>query len=260
MIGSLRPAKILASPKEPLFNVPSSVVATIGVLVLVHAVRSYGFSSQDDRQFLLYFAFFPARYDSSSLAQIAWPGGWPADVWTFVTYALIHGDWTHLGLNAVWLLAFGSAVARRFGAARSFAFFMITAAAGAGAHLATHAGDYWPMAGASAAISGYMAAAMRFVFQSGGPLGWRGGEASYLHPAAPLSTVLRQPQVMVFLGVWFGLNLLVGVSSFSLADEGQSIAWQAHIGGFVAGLLLFPLFDPVGRHGRSDDDPARAHL
>src|SRR5262245_65853199 len=85
-----------------------------------------------------------------------------ADVWTFVTYAFIHADWTHLLVNSIWLLPFGSAVARRFGAVRFLAFFAVAAAAGAALHLATHAGEQFPMIGASAAISGTMAAAMRF--------------------------------------------------------------------------------------------------
>jgi membrane associated rhomboid family serine protease len=252
------PGSPLASPREPIFNVPGVVLATIGVLVLVHAVRTYGLSLADDQRFLLNFAFFPARYDLSPVTQIAWPGGLAADIWSFVTYAFIHGDWTHLGLNAVWLAAFGSAVARRFGTLRFLLFFVITAAAGAAAHLATHLGDFWPMAGASAAVSGYMAAAIRFVFQVGGPLGWmRGHPDAYRQPAAPLLVALRNPGVMVFLAAWFGLNLLFGVGTFSLLDEGQSIAWQAHLGGFVAGLLLFPLFDPVGSEPIRAPDPDR---
>jgi membrane associated rhomboid family serine protease len=241
-----------------MFNVPAVVVMTIGALVLVHVLRTYGLTPAGDKRFLLLFAFFPARYDASLLTQISWPGGWLADIWTFVTYAFIHGDWTHLGLNAVWLLAFGSAVARRFGAFRFLAFFAITAAAGAGAHLAIHAGDFWPVVGASAAISGYMAAALRFVFQAGGPLGlMRAGtdRAAYRMPAAPLMVALRDPRVLIFLAVWFGLNLLFGISTFSLVDEGQSIAWEAHIGGFLAGLLLFPVFDPVRNAPRRGDDP-----
>jgi membrane associated rhomboid family serine protease len=239
-----------------MFNVPSVVVAIIVALALVHAMRTYGLSPAEDRDFLLRFAFFPARY-SGALAQEAWPGGLPADVWTFVTYAFIHGDWTHLGFNAVWLLAFGTAVARRFGAARFLAFFAITAAAGAAAHWLTHPRDLWPVVGASAAISGYMAAAMRFIFQAGGPLGWMGGGGeSYRMPAAPLTRVLRDPRVLLFLGVWFGLNLLFGATSFTLVDEDQSVAWEAHIGGFVAGLLLFPVFDPVRRHPLGDDKTA----
>ena len=54
------------------------------------------------------------------------------------------------------------------------------------------------------------------------------------------------------LGVWFALNLLFGLGSFSIADYDQNLAWEAHIGGFLAGLLLFSLFDPVPSQ-RSDD-------
>ena len=92
-------------------------------------------SEQQDVEFLLTFAFIPARYDASLVLGGALPGGFGAEMWTFVTYALIHADWTHFGVNAIWLLPFGSAVARRFGAARFLAFFAVTAAAGAGLHL-----------------------------------------------------------------------------------------------------------------------------
>ena len=106
-----------------------------------------------------------------------------------------------------------------------------------------------PMIGASAAISGAMAAALRFVFQPGGPLGlWRGGsnDEAYRVPAAPLVATLRDPRFLIFLAAWIGLNTLFGLGSVSIGEEaGQQIAWQAHIGGFVAGLLLFNAFDPV---------------
>jgi membrane associated rhomboid family serine protease len=64
-------------------------------------------------------------------------------------------------------------------------------------------------------------------------------------PAAPLSSALRDSRIVVFLATWFGLNLLFGLIGVGSAGADQSIAWQAHIGGFLAGLLLFPLFDPV---------------
>ena len=64
-------------------------------------------------------------------------------------------------------------------------------------------------------------------------------------PALPLLAVLRDPRVLVFLGVWFGLNLLFGLGSLGIDGGEQAIAWQAHIGGFLAGLLAFALFDPV---------------
>src|SRR5262249_44786521 len=139
--------------------------------------------------FLLSFAFIPVRYDSSVVLGDGLPGG-GADIWTFVTYALIHADWTHLVVNAIWLLPFGSAVARRFGAPRFLAFFAVTAAAGATLHLATHAGEQFPMIGASAVVSGTMAAAMRFAFQRAGPLALlrKSATITFTLPATPLLT------------------------------------------------------------------------
>jgi membrane associated rhomboid family serine protease len=66
-------------------------------------------------------------------------------------------------------------------------------------------------------------------------------------PAAPLSRALRNPQVLVFLSVWFLINLAFGIGSLS-EQFGSSgvIAWEAHVGGFLAGLLLFRFFDPDG--------------
>ena len=52
-----------------------------------------------------------------------------------------------------------------------------------------------------------------------------------------------------------GLNLLVGLGTVSIGEEGQEIAWQAHIGGFVAGLLLFNIFDPVGPQRAAGTQP-----
>jgi membrane associated rhomboid family serine protease len=230
---------------EPIFNVPSVVTATLAVLAVVHGVRELVLTSQVDNLFLLWFAFIPARYET---AVLAYPGGLGADIWSFVTYAFIHADVTHLALNGVWLLAFASPVARRFGTLRFMAFFAVTAAAGALAHLATHAGDRALMIGASAAISGFMAAAIRFAFQRGGPLGLLGGsrdEQVYRVRAAPLMVALRDSRILMFLAAWFGINVLFGVGLVSVAGGEQSIAWQAHIGGFLAGLLGFAVFDPV---------------
>ena len=62
------------------------------------------------------FAFDPVRYGAAVLPAGGLPGGLGAQVWTFVTYSLLHANWTHLGVNAIWFLPFGTAVARRFGA------------------------------------------------------------------------------------------------------------------------------------------------
>jgi membrane associated rhomboid family serine protease len=71
-------------------------------------------------------------------------------------------------------------------------------------------------------------------------------------PAAPLAVALRDMRIVVFLASWFGLNLLFGLGTLAIVGAEQSIAWQAHIGGFLAGLLLFPLFDPVVASSHQD--------
>jgi membrane associated rhomboid family serine protease len=244
--------------REPLFNIPTVVVAVLAVLALIHVVRTLLLTNDQDIEFLLTFAFIPVRYDTSVVLGGVLPGGFGAEVWTFVTYSLIHASWTHLGMNAIWLLPFGSAVARRFGTVRFLVFFAVTAAAGAALHLATHAGEQYPMIGASAAISGTMAAAMRFAFQRGGPLGMLRGDddAAYRVPAISLTGVLSDARVLLFLAVWFGINILFGVSSLPITGGDQPVAWQAHIGGFLAGLLLFSWFDPAPRLSQFDEPDA----
>jgi membrane associated rhomboid family serine protease len=233
--------------REPIFNVPPVVIATVGVLVLVHALRMFVLTDDQDLQFLLTFAFIPARY-AADPAATALPGGFGADLWTFFSYAFLHADLMHLGLNLAWLLPFATALARRFGAWRYVLFMLVMSAAGAFAHLISHWGALEPMIGASAAISGAMAAAMRFVFQQGGPLSAFRAGADNVHklPAVPLSATLRDPRFLLFLAVWLGLNALFGFGTVSFGQEaGQAVAWQAHIGGFLTGLFLFAAFDPA---------------
>ncbi len=243
--------------KEPMFNVPPAVLATVGVLAAVHAMRTLLLNEEQDFQLLLTFAFIPARYGSAGGGL---PGGFGAELWTFFTYAFLHADLLHIGLNLAWLLPFGTALARRFGTWRYTAFMLVVAAAGAFAHLISHPGAAVPMIGASAAISGAMAAALRFIFQQGGPLGlWRGDPSSdaYQVPASSLIDTLRDPRFLIFVGVWFGLNALFGLGSVPIgAAQGQEIAWQAHIGGFVAGFFLFNAFDPVGSQSKYDARPS----
>lgn len=231
---------------EPLFNIPTVIVSLLVVLAAIHGMREWLLTERQDLEFVFTFAFVPARYDSSIVPDGVIPGGFGAEIWSFVTYSLLHGSWTHFGFNAIWLLAFGSAVARRFGTWRFLAFFAVTAAAGAVTHLITNAGSTAPMIGASASISGAMAAALRFAFQRGGPLGVLGSndEEAYRVPALPLSGVLRDSRVLIFLAIWFGTNLLFGIGGSAFTGADEVVAWQAHIGGFLAGLLLFSWFDP----------------
>lgn len=228
-----------------MLMLPGAMTALLAVLFGIHAIRAL-LPPDLDQGVLWTFGFVPARY-STSVMSVVFPGGLGADIWTFLTYSLLHADLAHIGFNVLWLLPFGSALARRFGPARFFIFLALTAIAGAFAHLLTHPHEMAPMIGASAAVSGAMAASIRFAFQRGSFLSLRRGdaEAASRIPALPLLRALRNGRVLAFLGIWFGLNIITGIGAIGVGTNVQSIAWQAHIGGFLAGLLLFSLFDPV---------------
>jgi membrane associated rhomboid family serine protease len=233
------------SARQPAFNLPPVVIVTLVLLGAVHLLR-LTLGADSDAWVIYAFGFVPQRITGP--AEFIFPGGTGAVVWSFVTYAFLHGDILHLLVNAFWLAAFGSVVASRFGALRFTLFSLGGAVAGALLHLVTHVGDPSPMVGASAAISAHMAAACRFIFITP-----RLGEPTFIEldprrrPALSLGEALSNPRVLSFLAVWFGVNLAFGIFVGGGTLISSAIAWQAHIGGFLFGLLAFPLFDPVKR-------------
>jgi membrane associated rhomboid family serine protease len=244
--------------REPIFNVPAVVLGLVAWLGFIYVMLAWVLPMDASETLLEWFAFDPLRYSATLELGGPLPGGFPADLWTFVTYAFLHVNLTHLVFNLIWLVAFGTPVARRFGPWRFLAFFAFTAATGALAHLISHFGENVPAIGASAAVLGMMAAALRFIFQPGGPLGFlRLSEAeTYRVPAKPLGAMLRDPRMLLFVFVWFGLNALLGLPLFAMPGVEESVAWQAHVGGFVGGLLAFAVFDPAAaapENGRDAD-------
>jgi membrane associated rhomboid family serine protease len=234
------------TPREPILTLPGALTAYVLLLAVIH-LRVL-LPPELENWTIEVFGFIPKRYDST-LLEITFAGGAGAKIWTFVTYSLLHANLSHIGFNVLWLLPFGSALARRFGAMRFFVFMAVTAAAGALAHLVTHEHAVAAMIGASASVSGTMAAAIRFAFVQGSFLSFSRGDADAAArvPALSLTRALRNTRVLGFLGVWFGVNIVFGIGSIAIGADGASVAWQAHIGGFFAGLLLFSLFDPVPR-------------
>src|SRR5262249_25116460 len=161
-------------PHEPILTLPGALTAYVGLIAFVH-LRVL-LPPEAENWTIDVFGFIPRRYDPNPL-QIYFPGGAGAKVWTFVTYSLLHANLSHIFFNVLWLLPFGSALARRFGAVRFYVFMAVTAAAGALAHLVTHEHAVAPMIGASASVSGTMAAAVRFSFVQGGFLWFSRGDA-----------------------------------------------------------------------------------
>lgn len=251
---------------QPAINAPRIVIALLVLFVLIHGVKdhvldddAYGFLMQT-------FAFVPGRLsltlDPDGLAdalgaitnrrELAVAKFFLADGslawWSIVTYAFLHADWTHLIFNSVWLLAFGAPVALRLGGVRFILFFIITSALGILFHYALHRYDFTPVIGASAGVSALTAAALRFIFQPYAPLGDNAHEVpAYHQPALPLTQLFTNGRVVAFLGIWLVANFVFGVFSQPLGITQGPVAWEAHAGGFFAGLVLFGLFDRLER-------------
>jgi membrane associated rhomboid family serine protease len=226
---------------QPMFNVPAIVLGVIAVLVSVHfALWTLG--PNWEASITSAFAFIPVRLGGGD--PIPYPHG--AQIWTFFTYALLHADMFHLGSNSIWLLIFSTPVARRLGTWRYLLLLAGSAVAGAAATLVTHWGEFVVIIGASASVSGVLAAAIPIIFATGFRMG-----AAHLVDYRRLS-VLRPFQVvqnrnaLSFTGLFLAVTLFTGatmtITQTAFLQE-RNIAWEAHLGGFIAGLVLFYLLD-----------------
>jgi membrane associated rhomboid family serine protease len=225
--------------REPIFNVPGSVTIMIGSLILVHALRNF-LSIEDDNWFVIAMAFVPARYAGEAGLLPGAP--WAAQT-SFLTHMVVHGDWFHLAANCAWLLAFGGALARRIGGIRFVAFTVFCGLAAICFFWLLNVGAPIPVIGASGAVSGMMAGVFRFFFsalQDGGFARLNADPTSVRRMG--IGEALTNPQVLVAIGAFLVLNLIFGFGGAQLSD-GNGIAWEAHIGGFIAGLFMFGFFD-----------------
>src|SRR5690606_34158046 len=96
--------------REPAINLPGVILALLAAMLAVHVVRVLILNERQDLELLLWTAFTSFRITEPEYL----PGGLLPLVWTPFTYALLHADWMHLGINSVWLAAFGTPVARRY--------------------------------------------------------------------------------------------------------------------------------------------------
>lgn len=233
-------------PREPAFNVPPLLLGLVVLLAAIHGLVTYG-PRELGTEIFLNLAFFPARLLASDevLAQFFAGPAW-AGYLTVASYGLLHGNWMHLGMNALWLVTFGAPVVRRLGTQRFLALLVLGTIAGALTHVVIHWGSAAPLVGASAGISAIMGGAARFVFDPrdrGMFIALRHPELLRERPVQSLRDLWSNPTVLVFCGMLIVSNLLFGAISVPGVDEGSSIAWQAHLGGFALGFFGFPLFD-----------------
>jgi membrane associated rhomboid family serine protease len=245
------------SQREPIFNVPGVVLALLTSFFAVHVVR-WMLPPDQDAWWTAALAFIPARCCGFA-ADL--PGGQTAAVTSYITHLFVHGDLTHLLINSAWLLAFGTPVARRTNPVRFLAFFGFTGIAGALLYLIVNGGVLTLMVGASGAISGLMGASFRFVFRGFEERGaWAFAKGAAHIPLVSLADTLRDRRVVTAVVAWTALNVVLALGPLGGLTESAGIAWEAHLGGFYAGLLMFGLFDraPPAGDGENERDAAPA--
>jgi membrane associated rhomboid family serine protease len=159
----------------------------------------------------------------------------PFPFWTtLMTSMFLHGGWGHLGGNMLFLWIFGDNIEHRLGHVRFVAFYLLCGLAASVAHIAFNSASIVPAVGASGAISGVLGGyLLMFPRNRVYVLTWGG--------------VMAVPAIFM-LGLWIVTQFVNGVGSIAATEEtgGGGVAYMAHIGGFVAGLVLAPLF-AIGR-------------
>lgn len=224
--------------REPAINLPGGILALLALMLAVHLARSLVLNERSDLLLLIWTAFTSLRITVPDEL----PGGMLPLIWTPFTYAMLHADWLHLGFNSVWLAAFGTPVARRYGFWPMLVLFFVSSAAGAALFAAFPSAGI--LIGASGGVAGLTGAACRFIFQ---PVivhrDPQTGEQRVLgRQLATFGELVRDRRAGVFILVWIAGNAVVPLLPDLFGGTG-TISWQAHLGGFLAGLLLVPLFE-----------------
>jgi len=210
-------------------------VATVGLILTNIAVFLFmaDLAPEQGNLFIYSYSLVPRFFSESEAARqldLA-----PYHLMPLITNTFLHGGFLHLILNMWMLWLFGAPLEGRLGFIPFLFFYLLAGAAGSAGHLVTNWGSPIPALGASGAIAGVL------------------GGFTYAYPKAKVAIV--QPifffplifhlPALLFTGFWFAIQIIQGLAAFSRPDAGQAggIAWWAHIGGFVVGLVLVIWFE-----------------
>jgi membrane associated rhomboid family serine protease len=167
-----------------------------------------------------------------ALGDLPEMAGLGAPLSTLLTSTFLHGGWLHVIFNLWTLLIFGDNVEDRMGRARFLVFYLLCGVLAGAAHVAFNAGSAVPTIGASGAIAGVMGAYLVL---------FPGARVITLVPVFFYPLFVELP-AFVFLLLWFAGQVLSSTLAFVAPEEVGGIAFLAHVGGFVAGVLLHWLF------------------
>lgn len=194
--------------KEPAINLPPVTKILLAAILFPHLAMALLLDPPGQYWVFTHFGFVPAYYTAD------FPG-WPAFIGPF-SYMFVHSNWLHVGMNAAMLAAFGAGVERWMGGRRMAVMFVLCGLAGVAFHFILSPFSEQTVVGASAGDSGLFAAVLVMLHRQG-----RLGTGRY--------------GIWPFAAFWVGLAVVFGLLG---SPDGSDVAWAAHIGGFLAGLLL----------------------
>ncbi|MEM6780572.1 MAG: rhomboid family intramembrane serine protease [Pseudomonadota bacterium] len=200
-------AERIMRKREPMIRMPEATKYMLGTFVVIHILLALLPALREWT--ILNLGFVPASFT----------GGAPFTIYTLITpltYMLIHGSWLHLAMNGFMMAAFGSGVEKWLGAKRMIFFFVMCSLCGIALHFVAYSSSMNPVVGASGGLSGMFAAALVMLNSNAGPGNMR-------------------QRILPFALLWIGISLLFGLMG---GPDGSSIAWVAHIGGFLGGFLV----------------------
>lgn len=193
----------------PLINLPPLTKGLVLGLLAIH-IGTLLVSPVQRFWLFEHFGFIPAYYSG------ALPFDWPA-VTGILTFTLLHSGWAHVLMNTVMLAAFGAGLERWMGWRRMLVFIIACNVFALFVHFILNLNSTAPVIGASGAISGLFAAAIIMLQQRGG--------------MAPMGRFGYWPLIVLWVLISVGFGMMGG-------PGGESIAWAAHVGGFLAGFIL----------------------
>lgn len=219
----------------PSRRTPVMTVGLIAVNILVFLNQAM-LPSQEAAGFIKLYGLIPLEISSGDLLVQH-----PVPLYaTIFTSMFVHGGLFHLGGNMLYLWIFGDNVEDRMGRLKFPIFYLLSGVGAAAAQIWADPASKIPMVGASGAISGVLGAYL-FLFPNARVL--------TLIPLGFFSRVVEIPAVVV-LGFWIIVQVLNGV--MTLGAQAGGVAWLAHVGGFVAGLVMVIPF--AGRRKRLWED------
>jgi membrane associated rhomboid family serine protease len=203
-------------------------IVNLTLIALNAACFLYELNLGNPHQFIQAFGLVPARLHTGGTAGIV----------PLFTSMFLHSGWLHLLGNMLFLYIFGDNVEDRLGHVRYACFYLLCGAAAGVAQVYAIPTSTFPMIGASGAIAGVTGAYFLFFPRA---------RVVTLVPIFFFFQIIEIPAV-VFLFLWFLMQLLYGVATMSAAGQTVGgVAWWAHIGGFLFGMIAAPLLAPSKR-------------